>query len=384
MRVFEMAKLMPSDFEPLLSRLFPASSPKVQEILKAIDASETQIKDLITTPLLLTLLVIVYKSHNNIPKSLAEFYEKLFDILSFRHDSSKPGYNREFATQLSEPELAKLFNAFCFFCMKAQKTSINKTAALNLVTEAKQYLGKDDVNEQFFLNDITKVTCLLIEEGFEYHFIHKSIREFHAANFIERSPEALKSAFYSHAIEQYDSFAAELAFLAVIDDYSYKKMFLLPYIDNLLTIKQCDSTTKISSLSVHELLNGYNLSFAIDIETSTFLNTGISYGDNSEMQDPIYHSTGNAFNLIISNINSLFDDKIETEKLIKKFVKSIPKNKPEKLEVSMPIADFIQKMGIEMLIINKHSQSLVKDYNDKMTLQKSIKEKENRMNSIRF
>jgi predicted NACHT family NTPase len=176
MRVFDIAELQSDDFESLLCQLFPDSRDNVEAILKAIENSETQIKELLTTPLLLTMLVFIYKSYNDIPKTLSEFYEKLFYILSSRHDATKPGFRREFATQLPESELAKLFDAFCFFCMKAKKSSLKREEAIDLVCEAKQYAEKDDVNEQDFLKDITKVTCLLVEEGFEYHFIHKTIR----------------------------------------------------------------------------------------------------------------------------------------------------------------------------------------------------------------
>ncbi|MFD3319157.1 NACHT domain-containing protein [Alteromonas macleodii] len=256
MKVFNIAQLETSDFENLLSKFFAGSETKVNEVLKAIHSSDTQVSSVLKTPLLLTLLVIIYKSYNQIPQNLAEFYSKLFEILCFRHDSTKPGFNREFATELTESELSKLFDAFCFFCMKSHKNSLDRELAISLIGEAKKLTNFNDVKTDYFLKDITRVTCLMVEEGFEYHFIHKSIREFHSAHFMkEHGTEALRQSFYSHAIEHSSNYLQELSFLSSIDEFNYKKLFLIPYIKNLFDSIFFNPSTNTLDADVSKVLD---------------------------------------------------------------------------------------------------------------------------------
>lgn len=232
--VYSILKLTPSDFEPILKKLFSLGDNRVDELLNAIHNNEGRVSEVITTPLLLTLLVISYQSVNEVPSNLSEFYGKLFNIMSFRHDATKPGFKREFTSGLSAYELPKIFDAFCFFCMKENLSSINRDKALSISLKAGELVGVEGINPELFLEDISNVTCLILEEGFEYHFIHKSIREYHAAHFIkEHATERLRMRFYNKATKFYASYDQELKFLSVIDEIAYLKHFYIPYLDNI-------------------------------------------------------------------------------------------------------------------------------------------------------
>uniref|UniRef100_UPI004047F534 NACHT domain-containing protein n=1 Tax=Shewanella baltica TaxID=62322 RepID=UPI004047F534 len=259
-RVINLAELSPADFEPLLEKLFYSSENNIADLLKAIHSSESQVVDVITTPLLLTLLVIIYKSFNEIPNNLSEFYDKLFTILCYRHDSTKPGFKREFSTGLTESQLAKLFDSFCFCCMKAKVSSLTKTEAISLTNEAIELSNSNIDNAEPFLNDITKVTCLVVEEGFEYHFIHKSIREYHAAHYLkEHAQERLKIAFYNHASLYCENYYQELKFLESIDEYNYKKHFLVPHIDYIFNTANIDKNNINKNNAINKIFENINV-----------------------------------------------------------------------------------------------------------------------------
>ena len=273
-KVYRIAELERSDFKPLLKKLFVDTSQNISEILKAIDKSDTKVCDVITTPLLLTLLVIVYKAENDIPNNLVEFYEKLFLILCLRHDSTKPGFKRKFRTEFSESKLSKFFDAFCFCCMKSKVTSISFKQVGSLILEAGKLVNLDLNSVDNFLIDITKVTCLLIEEGFEYHFIHKSIKEYHAANFInEHAPEVLKIAFYTHASIFSYLYPQELSFLSTIDEFAYKKYFLIPHISAFLSKLQFNYETSQSNLSAETIVENITITVSKG-QASGFVSAG--------------------------------------------------------------------------------------------------------------
>jgi hypothetical protein len=242
-RVVDLKPLTPSDFKPILSKFFENDTEIVNEIMEAINKSTTDIKNLIKTPLLLTLLTITYKSHSKIPQHLHEFYENLFHLLANRHDSTKPGFKREFKTKLTETQLEELFCAFSFHCMLSELTSLSRAEAIDNVEKSKKLNNLPLVSADSFLSDCQSNTCLIIHEGFSYHFIHKSIREYHAAKFISKSPQILKEKFYALAINNFRSYAAELKFLSQIDNFFYLSYFLIPKYEKIFQIIEWDGET---------------------------------------------------------------------------------------------------------------------------------------------
>lgn len=377
-RVYNISELEVSDFEPLLNKLFSNSNGKVQEILKAIHSSDNEIIEVLKTPLLLTLLVIVYKSHNDIPNNLAEFYESLFHILCFRHDSTKPGFKREFSTQLPESKLSKLFDAFCFTCMKGKLSSLTREEALDFTSEAFTLCQITDIENEFFLKDITKVTCLLVEEGFRYHFIHKSIREFHAACYIKNSTEALKIKFYSHAINNTASYRQELSFLCYLDEYMYKKYFLIPHIQNKLTRLQFNTQTQESNITAKEVLSGYTAIGDYDKEKNIHIFQGISYADSSYVAND-FHNLHDKF------VNFSFRISKKMRKEYRENIRNIKRSDPNfEYSTERPLSECIEMIGETTTLELELNKWLKTIYIELKTSEEYVFTFENTINSIAF
>jgi hypothetical protein len=227
-RVYQLAELTPYDHEPFLKTVMSGDKKRVTEILTVIRKSSAQIRTLLTTPLLLTLLVIVYNATQEIPPSLSAFYDELFRTLAVKHDNNKPGFRRPRATKLSDWDLRRLFEAYCYGARQKNLLLLSESAHEKILTQASKHTGflasPDD-----FAKDITKVTCLMQKEGFHYQFIHKSVVEFHAASFIQRSADEAAQKFY-YALQEIKWFTwrQELLFLSELDRYRYLKYFLVP------------------------------------------------------------------------------------------------------------------------------------------------------------
>ncbi|WP_429193307.1 NACHT domain-containing protein [Aeromonas salmonicida] len=233
--VYDLEPLQPSDFKPILLKFFNKHEATVHQILKSLHENGSEIARLITTPLLLTLLAVTYKTYTKIPSQLHEFYENIFYLLVNRHDSTKPGFRREYKSGLNEKQLEELFCAFCFYCTIEDKASLSRQEALAISKRAIQFTRVAPSSDFSFLNDCIKNTCLLLEEGFRYHYIHKSIREYHASRFISSSPIELKEKFYTIAKENPYRYKVELDFLKVIDEHYFQKYFLLPSYNEMLS-----------------------------------------------------------------------------------------------------------------------------------------------------
>lgn len=296
-KVCKLKPLTPSDFKPLLNKFFSNEKEVVDTIIKSIH--ENEIAQLLTTPLLLTLLTITYKGYNRVPEKPHEFYEKLFHLLINRHDATKPGFKRTFKSNLNEKQMEDLFCAFSFYCMLDKTISLSSSNAMHLISKGIAISSLEATCEISFLSDCVKNTCLIVQEGFEYHFIHKSIREYHAASFIKHSPLELKEKFYTIAIENNRHYQQELHFLSVIDDFYYKKLFLIPsYEDAYKSLNWDGQNINLDS----------NYFSDVDIMVNNGKFTGITYGKLSYISQYLFQLPDIIVNPILE---SLLDKKVD-------------------------------------------------------------------------
>lgn len=197
-------------------------------LVAAINRSPTKIRELITTPLLATLLAISYRAAHKIPLEFSEFYEELFQILLIRHDASKLGWQRNRKTKLNAREIQQVFEAFCFATRKRNLVVIDSDVAMVI---SKQCLNDSGLtaDAQHIIDDIKQVTCLLVEEGNKLQFVHSSVQEFFAARYIKTRTEPVAASFYKQLLEKirWSNWQEELIFLKQIDTYRATKYFFL-------------------------------------------------------------------------------------------------------------------------------------------------------------
>ncbi|UVL65705.1 NACHT domain-containing NTPase [Pseudomonas sp. B21-031] len=229
---FEVVDLLPlrsTDYDPFMRRLKITSAKRV-ELISAIEQSPSNIEGIISTPLMMTLVVLVYESEREIPPTLPEFFEKLFHVVFTRHDRLKIGFNRKHFSGLSERKLQKVFEAFCFMVVElGHGRTLDSEAFESSFEAAIQYVDECKCEVEGFKKDIVKVACLMMEEGIGgVAFLHKSIMEYYAAAFIKHSSEDIAELFYQEAASP-DSrkWQPMLVFLSSIDRYRFCKYFLL-------------------------------------------------------------------------------------------------------------------------------------------------------------
>lgn len=242
-RVSKLDPLNESDHRPFLDKVC-ANKGQATEIHKSIQsATGTELETLLSTPLLLTLLVLLYRAQLTFPNTLSRFYEQLFDVMLFKHDQTKPGFRRNRYTNLDEIQLKQLFEAFAFQSRVNELQIFNNITFEGTLQEAIEDTGIT-VSPAGFRKELIKTACLLIEDGLELSFIHKSVAEYYAATFIQRSGADFATNFYQQMIEDnlQINWSGELSFLENIDPYRFRKYYLLPSIEKTLnTIEYKDS-----------------------------------------------------------------------------------------------------------------------------------------------
>lgn len=243
-RVYKLDPLRPQDHLPFFNKVC-GSPGQAKEIHTAIQSPQvSSLRELLTTPLLMTLLVLLYRSQSSLPTTKTRFYEQLFDVMFFKHDQTKPGFRRARFTSLDELELKKLFEAFCFHA-KLENTQIFSGHAVASTLENAIETTGIKVGVPSFQKELTKTACLLIEEGLEFSFIHKSVSEYYTAAFIQRSSSEFAQDIYNQIItaEVQGQWAAELSYLEQIDTYRFHKYFLARQIAEITETLGINGTT---------------------------------------------------------------------------------------------------------------------------------------------
>lgn len=227
-QVLELVKLDEADYDPFISKLI-TSKTKRFDVVEALNDSPESIKGVITTPLMLTLVVIVYQTEKEIPSTLAEFFDKLFGTVFSKHDRLKAGFNRQHFSGLSERRLKQLFDTFCFMVVQSGGTrSLDSKQFEAAFDNAISYAPECKCDVDSFRNDIIKVACLMVEEGFDTStFLHKSILDYHAAAFVKNLNDNIAADFYSSAFHNYRAWRNVVEFLKSIDTNRYYRYYII-------------------------------------------------------------------------------------------------------------------------------------------------------------
>lgn len=136
-----------------------------------------------SNPLLLTIMLMTFEERISIPDSKTDFYEQAFSALFHKHDAMKKGkYKREKISGLGYEDFKKVFSYFCFRSFFKNQYEFTEKSALENIAKAKEKVySYGDFNESDYLDDMTKAVCMLVHEGLNYRFSHRSFQEYFAA-----------------------------------------------------------------------------------------------------------------------------------------------------------------------------------------------------------
>lgn len=142
--------------------------------------------DFISNPLLLTMMLVVYDQLIELPEKIHIFYEQAFDVLYYKHDATKSLFKRKTYSNLAIDDFKKIFSTFCILTFSARKFVFSED-------ELSTYLHKSIQLENFNLdvdlvkNDLLHTVCIILKDGVDYTFTHRSFQEFFVAYFISKS-----------------------------------------------------------------------------------------------------------------------------------------------------------------------------------------------------
>lgn len=183
-------------------------------------------KSFLSNPLLLSIMLLTYNDVADVPRKQSTFYAQAYDALFHRHDALKSGFKRDRLTNLDSQDFARAFAAFCVLTYERREFTFTRPRALEAIDEAR-ITAMMAFDREAFLVDAIQAVCLLVEDGLDVSFAHRSFQEYFVARFITTAPVEMKSALVS----RYSQLARSenvMALLFEIDPYIVERDYLLP------------------------------------------------------------------------------------------------------------------------------------------------------------
>ncbi|WP_355606204.1 NACHT domain-containing protein [Xanthomonas cannabis] len=209
----------------------------------------------LSNPLLLSIMLLTYGDSADIPTKFASFYEQAFTALFQKHDALKSGYRRERKSSLDLYAFARLFSAFCAVTYKNKNIRFSSLAAVDFANKAKIIAGMPTVKSDEFIDDAKQVVCLLIEDGLDLTFVHRSFQEYFVARFVNDANENTRKA-YIKSMSDDGSVTSEnvLTLLYEISPHHVEEDYLIPGLSSLFGNEKNRKITKKTWRSIYKLM----------------------------------------------------------------------------------------------------------------------------------
>ena len=150
-----------------------------------------QHRSFLSNPLLLSIMLLTYGENAEIPKKLSVFYNQAYEALFQRHDASKGGFRRKRKTELDIQDFARIFALFCLQTYEKRLFKMSSLQALEFIDKARTRLDYDFLPENY-LSDLLSATCLVVEDGLEIMFTHRSFQEYFVSVYIVSASDEIQ------------------------------------------------------------------------------------------------------------------------------------------------------------------------------------------------
>lgn len=134
-----------------------------------------------SNPLLLNIMLLTFDNRASIPDRLNDFYEQAFATLFNMHDATKEAYVRDIRTGLGCEDFKMIFAYFCFKSYFAGDYEFTESLLHEYLMEAREKFTTINFRIEDFQEDLTQSVCMLVKEGLNFRFSHRSFQEYFAA-----------------------------------------------------------------------------------------------------------------------------------------------------------------------------------------------------------
>jgi predicted NACHT family NTPase len=189
--------------------------------------------EFLRNPLLLSMFIIAFENHPEIPKRKSAFYRNVFDTLYSRHDGvTKNSFPREKLTKLQRDDFEDILAVFSYLTLFEGQYSFTNEYLTDVLSKVKT---STDYNYEIekLIYDLRTSISILILDGFEYSFPHRSMQEYFTALFVNKLPTDKKNKAYKNLSKTLEESSNDNSFnlwtlCYEMDETKFISSFLIP------------------------------------------------------------------------------------------------------------------------------------------------------------
>jgi len=191
-----------------------------------------------SNPLLLTIMLLTYDRHASIPDKLNDFYEQAFTTLFNAHDATKDAYTRDIRTGLGCEDFKLVFSHFCFKSYFDGAYEFTEAKLHQYIKDAKERTNKNKFKIEDFQEDLKSSVCMLIQEGLNYRFSHRSFQEYFAAWYTCKLPDNVQERLLTSWIKESDFAYNVDSFITMLFNMQSEKVNRIVFVPALKQLKR--------------------------------------------------------------------------------------------------------------------------------------------------
>lgn len=251
---FKVCSLNDKDVVGFISKIVEEEERRDRISQLVVNPKNKNYLEFLRNPLLLSMFIMAFENHPEIPKRKSAFYRNVFDTLYSKHDGiTKNSFPREKATKLQRDDFEDILSIFCYLTLIEGQYAFTEeylTDILQKVEKATEY----SFSVQDLVYDLHTSISILILDGFEYSFPHRSMQEYFTALFVSKLPTNKKIKAYTNLSNALQESSTDYSFnfwglCFELDEVMFISSFLIPHLKKILKI--------FAQKSGKQLLNAY-------------------------------------------------------------------------------------------------------------------------------
>jgi hypothetical protein len=237
---FEICALELEEISAFIDKMLPEETERANRIKLVISSGEgSSYLSYLENPLLLSMFILAFESHPEIPKRKSAFYSNVFDTLYSRHDGiTKHSFPREKITGLQREDFEEILQRFSYVTFLKSQFSFTyevMEATLDMVKKSQSL----EFETSALIFDLETSISIIIKDGFEYKFPHRSLQEYFLALFISKLRTDKKSVLYQTLLNNsFDKDSGKDENLWILceelDRYDFIEYFVIPYLEKIV------------------------------------------------------------------------------------------------------------------------------------------------------